>query len=137
MKRLSELRRAVEMARELTQDGDWVPEYYHSIQLLIALAESHLSPGVEGVEKKEHETYCRFGDGNNSPCYCGALYWNQCLDAVRLAGWRRVPSVEEIATMIEDVRCHSELWNAPTSLAIKQATAIHELMVEKMEGEKQ
>ena len=99
-------------------------EKQHHMEILLSLAESHLSSGVEGVEKKE-----------NTPNYDYENGWNACCDAVRLAGWRRVPSVkavEEIIRECEEARFEQRnLGLKPMSI-----TQLARAVVEKMEGEK-
>lgn len=108
----SELRSAVTVL-SLAPSGTTAGDLRAAINVLLSLAETHLSSGVEGVEKRRT---CKTCDGvgwwaeqtsqdeqeqRKCPdCEMGETsedrIFNDALAAVKMAGYRRVPSVDEV-----------------------------------------
>ena len=117
----SELRRAVELLK-IIDAGNMSSVKPTSIEnmarILLSLAEQYLASGG-GVEKKS--------DIGVIPVQDKAKIegWNACCDAHKLAGYRRVPSVEEIERTVI-----LSLGNAKVEELNERviATAIHDLM---------
>ena len=116
----------------------------------IGIAQERKLNGIISVNKKDRvdafEPECRKPSGEiQRDCQaCADHYvdgWNACLDAVKMAGYRRVPSVEEIAEVIKK----SELWRMSNYVGRDDASysgingtdRLARAVVEKMEGEKQ
>ena len=128
MPSIEELREAVvevtSIAR-LDYDKEGLTPYGKALGTLLSLAKQYLASG--GVAKMSYR--CDFNDKLAIPPDERAFRqgWNACFDAVRLAGWRKVPSAIDIAEIInkEPLPNEGHKW----AWANKLATAIHDLML--------